>query len=272
MEEKDQIKVSPSVSAEPQIALQEAAREEEREEQEKDVEDEEEKEIKRRIKETEIETGKCLMCPKVCKTIEGLLKHMIEKHQFLIPDIEYVKDMNGLIDFLQQKVYIGFCCLGCEKSFHSFQSTHRHMIDKRHIFISEEGEEEIIDFYDYSSSWESDSQTLSLLSAADEGKIKLSDGGYSLCLASGRVVGHRDLVPFYRQRLRPPLPDSSSSRSVLSATFSRYKALGWNPTVSQTKRDQKLQTQIERSRLSHSSTLSIKANSLQRHFRRQVDF
>eukprot|EP01096_Ripella_sp_DP13-Kostka_P009046 TRINITY_DN3416_c0_g1_i2.p1 TRINITY_DN3416_c0_g1~~TRINITY_DN3416_c0_g1_i2.p1 ORF type:complete len:417 (+),score=208.46 TRINITY_DN3416_c0_g1_i2:127-1377(+) len=229
---------------------------------------EEEKEIAKRVRENDVKNSQCMMCKKVCGSVEGLLDHMARRHTFAIPDLEFVSDMDALIDYLQQKVYIGYCCLACDKPFQSVSAVQLHMEDKGHCFLSEEAEEDILDFYNYEKSWQED-RMLSLVSAVDAGKVELRDGGYSLALASGRVIGHRDLAVYYRQRHRDPLP---SSPSALALSLQKYRALGWYNSPTEAKRDLKLKTQIERAHHANKQSLGWKANSLQRHFRRQVDF
>lgn len=229
---------------------------------------EEEKEIARRVRENDVKNSQCMMCKKVCGNVEGLLDHMARRHTFAIPDLEFVSDMDALIDYLQQKVYIGYCCLACDKPFQSVSAVQLHMEDKGHCSLSEEAEEDILDFYNYEKSWQED-RMLSLVNAVDAGKVELRDGGYSLALASGRVIGHRDLAVYYRQRHRDPLP---SSPSALALSLQKYRALGWYNSPTEAKRDLKLKTQIERAHHANKQALGWKANSLQRHFRRQVDF
>jgi pre-60S factor REI1 len=46
----------------------------------------------------------CLFCPHVSKDYEKNLLHMMEKHSFFIPDMEYVIDIEGLLGYLGEKV------------------------------------------------------------------------------------------------------------------------------------------------------------------------
>jgi len=275
-EDKDKIQLEGALKKEAVLLEKEAEVLEKKEETSETTQDlldeegmtEEEKEIAKRVRENDVKNSQCMMCKKVCGSVEGLLDHMARRHTFTIPDLEFVSDMDGLVDYLQQKVYIGYCCLACDKPFQSVSAVHLHMADKGHCFLSEEAEEDILDFYNYEKSWQED-RLLSLVSAVDAGKVELRDGGYSLALASGRVIGHRDLAVYYRQRHRDPLP---SSPSALALSLQKYRALGWYNSPTEAKRDLKLKTQIERAHHANKQALGWKANSLQRHFRRQVDF
>ena len=87
---------------------------------------------------------------------------MATVHCFFIPDKESVTDMEGLIDYLGQKISIGCVCLGCNHGFKSPVATRDHMVSKGHTRMSystvlllipndmqTEDFEEFEDFYDY---------------------------------------------------------------------------------------------------------------------------
>ena len=51
----------------------------------------------------------CLFCPHRCPSLKENLGHMTRAHSFFVPDVEYVTDMAGLLNYLGQKVsYLGF--------------------------------------------------------------------------------------------------------------------------------------------------------------------
>jgi pre-60S factor REI1 len=47
---------------------------------------------------------------------------------FFIPEIEYLKDIEGLIKYLGEKISIGNTCIWCEKTFYSIEATQAHMV------------------------------------------------------------------------------------------------------------------------------------------------
>lgn len=52
----------------------------------------------------ELDPTCCLMCDKNNKTLESCMVHMHKHHGFFIPDIEYLKDPEGLLTYLGLKV------------------------------------------------------------------------------------------------------------------------------------------------------------------------
>lgn len=52
----------------------------------------------------ELDPTCCLMCDKKHKTLESCMVHMHKYHGFFIPDIEYLKDPEGLLTYLGLKV------------------------------------------------------------------------------------------------------------------------------------------------------------------------
>ena len=60
------------------------------------------------------------------------LEHMAAVHCFFIPDHDSVIDLEGLIDYLGQKISIGCVCVGCNHGFKSPAATRDHMLSKGH--------------------------------------------------------------------------------------------------------------------------------------------
>ena len=100
-----------------------------------------------------------------------------------------------------------------------------------------------------------------------KGVVGLADDGYSLVLANGSVLGHRDLKIFYKQKFKPK--DTRDS-VLLHNVLNRYRAIGWHTAFS--KEDMKLKAKIERQRHYHALDVSVKANKLQTFFRHEVIF
>jgi len=97
----------------------------------------------------------CLFETKVFDSMEDNLAYMASKYSFFIPDREYVKDLDGLILCLGEKVQKDFTCLFCNRIFRSTQACRAHMIDSGHTMIGTHSDTllgEIGDFYDYSES------------------------------------------------------------------------------------------------------------------------
>jgi pre-60S factor REI1 len=97
----------------------------------------------------------CLFETKVFDSMEENLAYMGSKYSFFIPDREYVKDLDGLVLCLAEKVQKDFTCLFCNRIFRSMQACRAHMIDSGHTMIGTHSDTllgEIGDYYDYSES------------------------------------------------------------------------------------------------------------------------
>lgn len=59
------------------------------------------------------------------------MHHMTVAHSFFIPDIEFLVDVEGLIQYLGEKISIGNVCLYCNgrgKGFHTLEAVQKHMV------------------------------------------------------------------------------------------------------------------------------------------------
>ena len=80
------------------------------------------------------------------------LAHMARTHGFYVPHLDYCVDMPGLVQYLQEKVYVGNVSLVNNKAFHSLEAVQSHMRDKGLCRLELEGhEEELGEFYDMDS-------------------------------------------------------------------------------------------------------------------------
>ncbi|KAJ3398736.1 hypothetical protein HDU80_008627 [Chytriomyces hyalinus] len=106
-------------------------------------------------------TTDCIFCPAAqFESVESALHHMSVQHSFMIPDIEYLVDLEGLLEHLGQKVSLGNVCLSCNEDgpvMYSMDAVRSHMKLKGHCKIAYETEEdrmELAEYYDFSSTWE----------------------------------------------------------------------------------------------------------------------
>lgn len=51
----------------------------------------------------------CLFCSNVASSIESNLQHMSVKHSFFIPDVSYCVDVDGLISYLGNCIFLISC-------------------------------------------------------------------------------------------------------------------------------------------------------------------
>ncbi|XP_034941732.1 zinc finger protein 622 [Chelonus insularis] len=217
----------------------------------------------------------CLFCNHQSRSMEKNLKHMTDAHSFFIPDPEYCTNVKGLLEYLGEKIFAGYVCLWCNdkgKAFQSVEATRNHMIDKGHCKMLHEGEAllEYADFYDYSSSYPDAEEH----DADEEIDITELDGDdYQLVLPSGNVIGHRSLMRYYKQHLNPTRAVAISKNDKIRQILCQYRAL-LPPEIQKETVLKKIKDirYMQRIQAKYSVQLQIKANKLQHHFRRQVNF
>jgi pre-60S factor REI1 len=114
---------------------------------------EQEAAIERRIAEAEpLAANECVFDLHVSDTPEDNLTYMAKKFGFFVPYVESLIDVNGLLEYLGQKVGIGYACVECDKTFTSVAGVQRHMVDKQHCRMTSDDDvwaEEYIEFYDF---------------------------------------------------------------------------------------------------------------------------
>eukprot|EP00947_MAST-08B_sp_MAST-8B-sp1_P001734 g1734.t1 len=173
----------------------------------------------------------CLFCSEKHATVEDNVSHMHKEHGFFIPDAEYLMDLEGLIGYLGLKISYGHVCLYCNgrgKSFDDLRSVQAHMRSKFHcklLYDEDVDLDEYEDFYDFEQPDPLDPEAVAAHKAKLEAEAKAAADGSVLAVAAGqeggeemhvapttgelvlaggrRVVGHRSLRAYYKQRYRP---------------------------------------------------------------------
>ncbi|XP_071693733.1 cytoplasmic 60S subunit biogenesis factor REI1 homolog 1-like [Rutidosis leptorrhynchoides] len=188
----------------------------------------------------------CFMCDKEHKTIEKCMVHMHKHHGLFIPDVEYLKDPAGLFTYLGHKVKRDFACLYCNINCHPFDSleaVRKHMVAKSHCKLhygddSEEEEAELVDFYDYESSYITDGGKQLVTTDDNSRSIKLGIVGSELIITratdngtSIKAIGSREYFRYYRQKPRP------SQNTVFTAAMlaARYRTISLSSVQSSEK-------------------------------------
>ncbi|KAI6659347.1 Zinc finger protein [Oopsacas minuta] len=210
-----------------------------------------------------LEENECLFCPIQSADRDKHLQHMYIAHGFFIPSLDYIKDIDGLLQLLAALIGENYSCLYCaNRSFNSVEAAQHHMRDRSHCKLDFEDTEafsdQLSDFYDFSTSYPDHEQnndehipTTPRLTLADD---------MSLVLPSGAKIGHRAFKHIYKQNLR-----SSVSRAVVLA----------KPTVpSPAEYAMKLRILRERKQIATSYNkqqmrLGVKANKFQPFIRKQ---
>ncbi|KAK1317670.1 hypothetical protein QJS10_CPA05g02355 [Acorus calamus] len=168
--------------------------------------------------EEEVDPLCCFICDLKHKSTEKCMVHLHKKHGLFIPDIEYLKDPEGLLTCLGQKCH----------PFLSLEAVRHHIIAKGHCKVhygdggsDEEGELE--DFYDYTNSYV-DADGKQLVVADDINDIDFGAGGSELIITTRldgkihvKILGHREFMRYYRQKPRPS-PSSDIVMALLLAS------------------------------------------------------
>lgn len=135
---------------------------------------------------------------------EGCVKHMHKVHGFFIPDSQCLTDLRGTLSYLGLKVAQGFMCLYCDdssKQFESGNAVHKHMEGKSHYKLhygdDRAVEEEIAEFYDFSSSYSTSdgSQIIAMQDGMES--HSLAPGGLELVVkgdGGSKTVGSREFA------------------------------------------------------------------------------
>jgi pre-60S factor REI1 len=143
---------------------------------------------------------------KIFSTSEETVDYMTMKYGFFIPDIEYLTDLDGLIEYLNEKVKEGCICLFCQKRFADGRATQHHMISKSHCKIAYDEStgdvDELEDFYDFSSTYEDIEEEIDENGEVIEEEAHPGATG-ELVLPGGKILGHRMFRRYYKQYYPP---------------------------------------------------------------------
>jgi pre-60S factor REI1 len=197
----------------------------------------------------------CLFCNKSSLDIQDNLKHMMVSHGFFIPDVEFVINLSGLIEYLHERIRIGLLCLYCDNrgshQFRDFLSLQQHMVDKQHCFINSEEQEEYSEFYEYPT------DTTALVKSTSE----VTPTG-ELRLENGTIIGNKEYARYYKQYFRPR---NQRDSEILAIMAEEYKSLPVQTTWATT--DDFVAKELSKQRKELAQ--GLKNNMLKHHFRRQ---
>lgn len=113
----------------------------------------------------------CIFCNYSSPTVPLNAHHMERFHGMFIPEKNYLVNLDGLLQQLQDKVRQAHQCLYCDKTKTTVFGVQTHMRDKGHCKIpysTEEEQLEIGDFYDFRSTYSDDDDTPDDISVEDE--------------------------------------------------------------------------------------------------------
>lgn len=103
--------------------------------------------------------NRCMFCNYDSPSLKLNVMHMGKFHGMFIPEQPYLIDLDGLINYLHEKVANSFECLYCHKLKNSISGIQTHMRDKGHCMIAFDSEDEMVEvgqFYDFTSTYSDD--------------------------------------------------------------------------------------------------------------------
>lgn len=217
-----------------------------------------------------ISVNECLFCDKVSHGLDDNVIHMSHKHSFFIPDMDYIADLEALVEYLGEKVGVGNVCLQCNengRAFFSLAAVQKHMLDKGHCQMLFDGEAalEYADFYNYDEVLETDS---------DSDSDSTETESMELVLPSGGTIGHRSLMRYYKQKFPTvdrPAYHLSRKKRALDRVMAQYRAIGWRgSTASEITQKRKDIAFVQKMKSKYQVQLGSKNNKTQmKHFRIQ---
>lgn len=89
--------------------------------------------------------------------VSDALEYMQKTYGFLLPEVQYLVDVEGCVLYLCEKVKNRRTCLYCGRIFRSFAACQQHMIDKRHCKVPYDTDDQVAElasFYDFSRSYD----------------------------------------------------------------------------------------------------------------------
>ncbi|KAJ3085884.1 hypothetical protein HK102_013722, partial [Quaeritorhiza haematococci] len=209
----------------------------------------------------------CLFCnTNRAANFEANMEHMVKAHSFFVPDIEFIADLKGLVQYLADKVSVACVCLYCNgkgRTLHSLEAVRKHMVDKGHCKVPYEdgGHEEIIEFYDFGvdeeedddAEWEDVDDDDEMVEVDDDAEdvddedyedddahlasqsrlstlvSELESDSVELVLPTGYRVGHRAHRRIWKQNVRPT--SDSPYSTLITRIAGQYKMLGYPTTA-----------------------------------------
>ncbi|KAF6840233.1 zinc finger protein Yan [Colletotrichum plurivorum] len=118
----------------------------------------------------------CLFCNYESPTVPLNANHMERFHDMFIPEKQYLVDLEGLLQHLQERIHEGHQCLYCFKTKKTAFAVQTHMRDKGHCKIPYDTEEvqlDIGDFYDFRSTYSDGGESDEEDEAEENGGAKL---------------------------------------------------------------------------------------------------
>lgn len=122
----------------------------------------------------------CIFCNYNSPSAPLNAHHMERFHGMFVPEKSYLVDLEGLLQYLLERVHEGHQCLSCYKVKTTAFAVQTHMRDKGHCkipFVTEEEQLDIGDFYDFSSTYSDGEEAEDEEEGAGGAKVKKTQDG-----------------------------------------------------------------------------------------------
>jgi len=146
----------------------------------------------------------CLFDSHKSLTLDENMEYMLNNFSFFIPSIDYLTDIVGLLDYLGQKITVGYQCIYCDKDFRTMRGARHHMFEKGHTMMQWENSSEYSEFYKFPESSTTIAQLIN-----ENGEIEKSNLAYvepmtgELILTGKngtKTLGVRHFSTYYKQK------------------------------------------------------------------------
>jgi len=149
------------------------------------------------------------------------IEYMTKTFGFFIPEIDYLKDLPGLIRYLGEKISIGNTCIYCERTFHSMDAVRDHMRAVSHCKILwEDNEGEYEEFYDLEAADARFKVFLSGNEQHEDTNAYVSSSNELVLCDKGVALGHRALQHYYKQK-----PRGTTEIQLMSSLLQEHKRM-----------------------------------------------
>ncbi|CAH6721227.1 cytoplasmic 60S subunit biogenesis factor Reh1p [[Candida] jaroonii] len=171
----------------------------------------------------------CFYCKEQHNDIESNLKHMFNKHGLYIPERTYLIDLEGLLTFLSEIIYIDNECFVCGFEGRNLESIRQHMTSKGHCkipFETFEERETIEEFYDFNVEETPKDDTTKKPSTKSNKLVAFNENLISApknvklendrkVLSTGLEIGHKDDMKYHHKPASSILKHNDSQKSVI---------------------------------------------------------
>lgn len=211
-------------------------------------------------------------------SMEDNLEYMWKRYGFYLPDSKYLKDPEGMLQYLGAKMQYGKLPLyesGLNpeaKRMASLHGVQRHMVDSGKCKITYDGnEEEYEDYYDYGEEevMTEEAGTDLILAPEDLPSWFTAAAGYELAIPSKgtvKILGSREFARYYKQKHRTGDIRASKAAALVVSKYNQLTVpiLG-DGTVegmqrAEQKRINKCKQRVERVRLAASLRRNVNDN------------